>query len=295
MAKKLLDTDMHIHTSASDGDYSSIAIYQMIKWLKIKNFAITDHDTLEGAKILQKYLIKNPDGEINFIPGVEMTTNIKNANYRHTKAKLHILGYGMDLNHCAIKELIAKRREITNNYLEKQIYFLDENFNIAFSRGEIKQIFLKSAVNDIDVAKLLVRNGYALSLNEAYNKYINLAKKNISIDKIYEDEVLSAIKEAGGYTSLAHPTSLRLDLETLKDYLEHLKKIGLDAVEVYHSQQKRQYSNQLNNIAEDLGLYVSGGSDYHGPVLKPLVHLGLDKGKGKQKVLTLKEHIINNK
>ena len=112
---------------------------------------------------------------------------------------------------------------------------------------------------------------------------------------IYEEEVFQAIKEAGGYVSLAHPTSLRLNLETLKEYINYLKKQGLDSIEVYHSEQKRKYSKYLIKLAQELDLYTSGGSDYHGPLVKPRVHLGLDKGLNPPKVLTLQDKILKNK
>ena len=72
----------------------------------------------------------------------------------------------------------------------------------------------------------------------------------------------------------------------------YLQDLGLDAIEVYHSQQKRKYSTELSRIANELNLYISGGSDYHGPTVKPHVHLGLDKGHGREKVLTLPTHIL---
>lgn len=293
---KLLEADMHIHTIASDGEYSPIEIYQKIKETKqINTFAITDHDTVKGAQEMEKYLKEKPDKKITYIPGIEITTNIKIPKYKMEKSKLHVLGYNFDLNHPAIKEIIQKRKIINVKFLEAQIKSLKEMFNITFTQKELDQIFRKSHFNRVDLAKALIEQGKAIGVDEAYDKYLDPAKTPIPLMPIYEEEVFQAIKDAGGYVSLAHPTSLKLDLETLKGYIEYLKSVGLDSIEVYHSQQKRKYSNKLIKIANELDLYTSGGSDYHGPVVKPRVHLGLDKGHGKQKVLTLKDKILKNK
>lgn len=293
---KLIEVDMHIHTTASDGQHSPIEIYEKIKETnKIKIFSITDHDTIAGVKELQNYLIKNPDNDITFIHGVEMTTSIEKPKYNIEKAKLHVLGYDFDLNHPAIEEIIQKRKTANVKFLQAQIESLKEKFNITFDQNQLNKIFEKSHFNRIDLAKALIEQGKAISIDEAYDKYLDPAKDPFSLIPIYEEEVFEAIKNAGGYVSLAHPTSLRLDLETLKEYIEYLKEIGLDAVEVYHSQQKRKYSYSLIKIAKELNLYTSGGSDYHGYKIKPKVHIGIAQGHSKQKKLTLKDKILKNK
>jgi len=293
---KLIEADMHIHTTASDGQYTPIEIYYKIKETKkITTFAITDHDTIKGAKEMQKHLLKYPDFEITYIPGVEVTTNIEIPKYKIDKSKLHVLGYDFDLTHPTIIELMRKRKTENVKFLKAQIESLEEMFDITFTQTELKKIFQKSHFNRIDLAHALILQGKAKTIKEAYDKYLDPAKRKIPLIPFYEEEVFSTIKEAGGYVSLAHPTSLKLDLETLKEYIKYLKTIGLDAVEVYHSQQKRKYSNELIKIAKELDLYISGGSDYHGPAIKPRVHIGIDKGYGRQKVFTLKEHIVDNK
>jgi len=180
-----------------------------------------------------------------------------------------------------------------------------KNFNIEIDEGMLSEEeekgtygpYMQSLRKEIyqSFVKYLIEQGKAELVDEAYDKYLDPAKTPIPLMPIYEKEVFEAIKEAGGYVSLAHPTSLKLDLENLKEYIKYLKSIGLDSIEVYHSQQKRKYSNHLIKIAKELELYTSGGSDYHGPIVKPRVHLGLDKGYCPQKVLTLQDKIVKNK
>lgn len=294
--KKLINTDMHIHTTASDGEFTIEEIYKKIKETKqIEIFSITNHDTIAGAKKMEKYLKQNPDEEIIYIPGVEITTNIQIPKFKIRKSKLHVLGYDFDLNNPTIRKILARRREINVRFLNAQIEGLEEMFNITFTKKELQKIFNKGHFNRVDLALAIIKQQKATTIEEAYEKYLNPAKRTIPLLPIHEEEVFDAIKQAGGYTCLAHPTSLRLDLETLKEYIIYLKSIGLDAIEVYHSQHKRKYSNKLYKIAKEQELYISGGSDYHGPVVKPQIHLGVDKGQGRPKKLTLTKKIIDNK
>jgi hypothetical protein len=51
--------------------------------------------------------------------------------------------------------------------------------------------------------------------------------------------------------------------------LEALKAQGLDAVEVLHPAHDELTRNRIGEMAEELSLLKTGGSDWHGPVEEP--------------------------
>ena len=66
--------DLHVHTTASDGQYTPTQIIQAAAEKEFKAIAITDHDTLAGipeAKEAAKQF------NVNFIPEVVKTLNSK--------------------------------------------------------------------------------------------------------------------------------------------------------------------------------------------------------------------------
>jgi predicted metal-dependent phosphoesterase TrpH len=67
------------------------------------------------------------------------------------------------------------------------------------------------------------------------------------------------IHEAGGIASLAHPGLLRRD-----DLVPGLAAAGLDALEAYHSEHGAVDVQRYLALAQQHGLAVSGGSDFHG-------------------------------
>ena len=70
---------------------------------------------------------------------------------------------------------------------------------------------------------------------------------------------MRAIHHAGGLASLAHPGRTAIDAR-----IPALRDAGLDALEVYHSDHDAAASDRYRRLADDLGLLMTGGSDYHG-------------------------------
>jgi hypothetical protein len=71
--------------------------------------------------------------------------------------------------------------------------------------------------------------------------------------------VIGIIHEAGGIASVAHPGLTRRD-----DLLPALVAAGLDALEARHSDHDAAMEARYRALARELGLAVSGGSDFHG-------------------------------
>ena len=98
--------DMHMHTNYSDGEKSPEELIKYAIEHNIGIMAITDHDTLEGIKTVDrnsKYIIESG---IKIINGIELSA-------KTTKGRMHILGYGIDLNN---KLLNDKMEEIKDLY-----------------------------------------------------------------------------------------------------------------------------------------------------------------------------------
>ena len=68
--------------------------------------------------------------------------------------------------------------------------------------------------------------------------------------------------------------------------------IGLKGIEVYHSSHTEEEIKYYLEIANKYNLLISGGSDYHGPTIKPDIDLGTGKNHNiKIKSLSLVETI----
>ena len=97
--------DMHMHSIYSDGEYTPDELINMAYNNHIGTIAITDHDTLDGLKHINKYTDKARC--MNIIPGIELSA-------KTNKGRMHILGYDFDIDD---KDLNNKMNEFkTNSY-----------------------------------------------------------------------------------------------------------------------------------------------------------------------------------
>ena len=265
--------DMHNHTNYSDGDLSPQELIRLAIDKRVGTLAITDHDTIEGVKKINRNEKLIVDSGIEIVNGIELST-------KTNKGVMHILGYGIDLNN---QELNRKMIELKDNSIDSVLSIMEQikrDYGIRFSYEDIKE--LVNANHNLgrpDLAKLCVKYGYAATSQEAFSKYlIDAYNKTRQISKYLQyQECLELINNSGGIPVLAHPKTLELSekefLITLKDMID----CGLKGIEVYHSSHSREEMSYYLEIANRYNLLVSGGSDFHGKTIKPNIELGTGK------------------
>ena len=65
--------------------------------------------------------------------------------------------------------------------------------------------------------------------------------------------------------------------EELKAEIEYLISKGLNGIEIIHSKGKEEERTYYKELAASYNLITTGGSDYHGPEVKPNIELGTGK------------------
>lgn len=93
--------DLHIHTSCSDGEGDYTQILNSAKEKGYKLIAITDHNTVEAHKHIQDDIL---------ITGVEFDCWVGYVF-------IHLLAYGIDINHPAMQAFYAKNKAETEGVL----------------------------------------------------------------------------------------------------------------------------------------------------------------------------------
>lgn len=95
-------TDLHIHTTASDGRWTPEVVIAGVQAAGIALFAVADHDTT--GRVRATAALARAAG-IAFLRGVEVST----MDRRHGDAGLilHFLGYGIDLDDRPLQTLLA--------------------------------------------------------------------------------------------------------------------------------------------------------------------------------------------
>lgn len=270
--------DLHIHSNCSDGSDSIKDLAYKIKTSGITQFALTDHDTLEGCEEMAEWI----DNTIKFIPSVELTCIAGSI-------KCHILGYNCDYKNKTLLNLIAKGKFLRKQKLEIRLEYLKKVWDIELTQDELDWLYSRKSVVKTHIAQVLVKRGLASDNLSAMQKYLDGCKSGDTRFTI--EEALDAINTAGGIPVWAHPlggegekhiseAELLLKLRVMINY-------GIQGLECYYSRYNIQETEFLAKCAKENNLLISGGSDYHGNN-KNNINLGM---LNNQNMKILKSHL----
>lgn len=283
--------DMHCHSIYSDGEKTPDGLIDDAIDKGIGTIAITDHDTLNGIKTIDRTKSKVIKSGIMIVDGIELSA-------KSTKGTMHILGYDFDKEDKSLNNKMSELRDNRINSVLSVMEQIKRDYGIRFTYEDIRD--LVNANHNLgrpDLAKLCMKYGYASSVNEAFLKYLNDANekvRSIGCRKGIEySECIDLIAKSNGIPVLAHPKSLELSEKEFLILLKEMIKCGLMGIEVYHSSHSPREMDYYLKIANEYGLLVSGGSDYHGPIVKPSIELGTGINNNlKIKKLSLTDEIV---
>ena len=273
--------DLHIHSNYSDGSDSIEELAYKIKNSKIQIFALTDHDTVAGCEEMANKISK----EIRFIPSVELTC-------KTDFVKCHILGYNCDYKNSTLLDLIEKGKILRRNKLETRIEYLKNTWNIELTENELNWLYTRKSVVKTHIANILVNRGLANNNVSAMKKYLDGCKSGDT--RFTGEEAVKAILSAGGIPVWAHPLGgegeVHISKEEFFKRFEIMKKIGIRGLECYYSRYEQNEIKFLVSVAKKCGLYITGGSDYHGTNKDiPLAKLNVEESVISSENLTILE------
>ncbi|MBT8351423.1 MAG: PHP domain-containing protein [Deltaproteobacteria bacterium] len=264
--------DLHIHSTASDGTLSPAEILKLAQKLKLKAIAITDHDTIDGAK---EALRAGITPSIKFLTGVEISAASPPSIFH--AGSFHILGYYIRLDDPQLNETLAvlqQARKNRNPLIVKRLNSLGFEFSLEDVSSEIGDAQLGRP----HIARYMLKRGFVKSIDEAFRKYIAQGKPAY-VDKYRVDckRAIQIILDAGGIPVLAHPILLNFNKDETTELFALLKDMGLKGVEVYYPGTSPDMTAFYIELAERFGLLKTGGTDFHGS-LKPDIQMGSGRG-----------------
>jgi 3',5'-nucleoside bisphosphate phosphatase len=265
--------DLHIHSTASDGSLNPIDILALAETAGLAAMALTDHDAIEGTREIIDHGI--PDA-IQFMTGVEISAApLKQLDIY---GSFHILGYGFRLDDPALNRALITQQAARKNRNPRLIARLNEmGFDISLE--EVVSASGRAQIGRPHIAALMVKKGYAASIEEVFDAYIGKGKPGyVEKQRIAPEKAMALIRGAGGIPVLAHPGLLEIKTEKAFDRLiTALTAMGLKGLEAFYSGHTQKQTAFFEDLAGRHNLLVTGGSDFHGAI-NPEVRLG--KGRG---------------
>ena len=247
--------DLHTHTNNSDGTESPRELVNKAISLGMSVLGITDHDTTRGWQ----EAIQTVRGDIALALGSEISCLTDNG------ISVHMLGLLFDGEHKEMQTMLEETRDGRLPRMRKMIEKM-RAAGIDISMDDVEAARPQGAtLGRPHLADALVNKGIIKSRDEAFQGMLN----NDSVFYVSHAaptpaEAIRVIGKAGGVSVIAHPfASLRGQILQASDFTD-LVAAGLHGIEVDHRDQNPDERAMLRNIANELGLVVTGASDYHG-------------------------------
>lgn len=247
--------DLHTHSRASDGTESPAELVHAAAKAGLDVLAITDHDTADGW---EEAAGAAQDAGVELVRGMEVST-------RHQGHPVHLLAYLPDPSYAPLQEeltrVLAGRASRVPVMLERLrglgIEITDDDVRRAAS-GTV-------ATGRPHVADALVTLGVVQDRTEAFDRFLG-AGRPAHVDRYAAPllDTLRLVTEAGGVSVVAHPWGRSRRRRPDRDDLAELQQAGLVGIEVDHQDHDPGQRTELRTVAVELGLIVTGSSDYHG-------------------------------
>ena len=250
-----MKTDLHIHTYYSDGVFSPEKIVDTAVDVGLNAIAITDHDNVLAYDIAQNH-IKEKGYNLELIRGIEVNTLYKNK-------EVHILGYMMNPDDSDFQSMLKSQQAARIKQTKEILALLSKKEGIKVKFEDVKKLVAEGgSIGRPHIAKAITNAGGTSNVMEAYAKYIHddspvyVQRKTVS-----PQDAVEIIYDAGGIPVIAHPH----DLDIAESLIKELMNYGLRGIEAYHRKHSPACVEYFSSMAEELGLIVTGGSDFHTP------------------------------
>lgn len=270
-----MNIDLHTHSYFSDGEHSPESVILEAKKNNVSVLSITDHNVIGYDKNIQKIAKAN---SICFIEGIEISTLYKLSD---NSISLHILGYSASFDRLSLQNTLGETINGYNVRAKKIIEKLNREFpaiNLDFEK--IKSEGKETYISRNTLARLLIQHEKNMPIKDALKNYVFVAEDDSWM--ISTEDSFKLIAQAGGVAVLAHSgRELRkMGLMAYENMISEFVCYGLKGLEVYYPKHTAEEICIMKNLAKKYGLYITGGSDWHGHLYTQQVTVGMEDHEG---------------
>ncbi|HEY0506939.1 MAG TPA: PHP domain-containing protein [Blastococcus sp.] len=250
--------DLHAHTSVSDGTESPAQLLATARDAGLDVLAITDHDTTAGWSVAAA---ARPAG-LTVVPGMEMSCRWFPDD--QPPISVHLLAYLFDPVHPGFAAERARLRDERLERGERIVTSLAaDGYPVRWE--EIVERSEGGVVGRPHIARALVAGGVVDTVDHAFATLLHhrspyyAAKADTDVR-----EGIALVRAAGGVPVFAHGLATKRGRVVGDDAIAAMAAAGLLGLEIDHPDHSADERAHLRGVAADLGLLITGSSDYHG-------------------------------
>ena len=247
--------DLHTHSTVSDGTESPAEVVRAAHAAGLDVVALTDHDTTDGW--VEAAAEARAVG-VTLLRGLEIST-------RYAGQGVHLLGYLPDPTHQPLIDALQKILDGRNSRVPAVLERL-HRLGIQIDAADVHRLAHEAAaIGRPHIADALIAEGVVANRDEAFARFLGPGAPAY-VDRYAAplEEMIGLVAEAGGVSVIAHPWGRHKHSALDNAGLAHLQELGLSGLEADHQDHTPEQRDRLRGIAGDLGLVVTGSSDYHG-------------------------------
>jgi predicted metal-dependent phosphoesterase TrpH len=253
--------DLHTHSTASDGTLTPAELVRAAGVAGLDVVALTDHDTTAGWAPATAAL---PAG-LTLVRGAELSCRWYGGVARgfDPPIALHLLAYLFDPDDPALTGELLRMREARERRAERIVDLLrDDGIDITWD--EVHADADGASVGRPHIAQALIRRGLVADTTQAFAPQWLGRRYRLPKDDIDVFTALRLVRDAGGVVVFAHPRATRRGRVVPDDLIVELAEAGLTGLEADHEDHSPRQQAEVRRLAGDLGLVVTGSSDFHG-------------------------------
>jgi predicted metal-dependent phosphoesterase TrpH len=247
--------DLHTHSTASDGVLPPREVVALAAERGLGGIALTDHDTTEGVAEAQG--MAEALG-MRCVAGVELSCSDSAGR------AAHVLGYFVDPDDAGLGALFEEMRRLR---LERAQAIVGRVHALAgaLTMSEVLAESAGAPPGRPHIARAMVRLGIIEDVEQAFSsEWIGAGGRAwVQRDGIAMDRAIAAIHGAGGAAVFAHP-GIRSRSGLREEAIARAAALGLDGIEVDHPGHDGDAVERYAQLAVELGLVQTAGSDDHG-------------------------------
>ncbi|MEY8878035.1 MAG: 3',5'-nucleoside bisphosphate phosphatase [Leptothrix sp. (in: b-proteobacteria)] len=252
----ILNADLHCHSTVSDGTLSPEDLAARAAANGVELWALTDHDEISGQH--RARAAAHAHG-LPYLCGTEVSVTFAGET-------VHIVGLGFDPDDAQLNAGLAGTRGGRERRARDMAASLAQVGIADAYEGALKYVGNPDLISRTHFARHLVESGVCNDTYEVFRRFLTEGKPGYVPHRWAGlGEAVRWITEAGGVAVVAHPA--RYKFTPTEEYALFTEFIGHGGrgVEVVTGSHTSAEYVKYADLATELGLVASRGSDFHSP------------------------------
>ncbi|WP_200837770.1 PHP domain-containing protein [Ruania rhizosphaerae] len=246
--------DLHTHSRVSDGTSAPADLLAEAATAGLDVVALTDHDTTAGW---DEAAAAVPETGVGLLRGAEISCTAGGIS-------VHLLSYLHDPDDAPLATELERSRTSRDGRARAIVDRLSGDFDLTWE-DVAAQAADGATLGRPHIADALVAAGVVPDRSAAFTSI--LAPSSRYYVRYHAPDAVEAVRlvrSAGGVPVFAHPRASARGRIVADAVVREMADAGLAGLEVDHRDHTDADRARLRALAGELGLFVTGASDYHG-------------------------------